>query len=88
MKGNWYKVKQNGSTGPMNLLSSSTRSLQIRRVIKNRQDLLILCVLVPFSHAQQSARGAHDEPASVAVTAAVGAGPLASSMSATARQFV
>lgn len=57
-------------------------------IIKNRQDLLILCVLVPFSHAQQSARGAHDETASVAVTAAVGAGPLASSMSATARQFV
>lgn len=57
-------------------------------IIKNRQDLLILCVLVPFSHAQQSAGGAHDEPAAVAITAAAGAGPLASSMSAAARQFV
>lgn len=57
-------------------------------IIKNRQDLLILCVLVPFSHAQQSAGGAHDEPAGVAITAAAGAGPLASSTSAAARQFV
>lgn len=94
LKGSWYKIKQNGSTNPMNLLSSPTRSLQICsvRVIKNRQGLLILCVLVPFSNAQQSTRGACEEPASVvftaAITAAAGTGPPASSMSAATRRFV
>lgn len=70
LEGNWYEVKQNGSTNPKKLLSSSMRSLQIRSVyvIKNRQGLLTLCgVVLSLLPPEGLGSVCHSRPAALSV---------------------